>query len=81
MKIKHISSNPAIWTLLLINIIIFAALNIFPDLASQFLLNPNISIVMERPWSLWTVVLAAGIIAGLIFRLCTSKKVRNRKGK
>jgi membrane associated rhomboid family serine protease len=53
MDFKNFWSNPATWILLLLNIIIFIALNVSPGLASVFLLDP--SLVPERPWSLFTV--------------------------
>jgi membrane associated rhomboid family serine protease len=50
---NRILSTPAAWALLLVNVIIFAALNLSPGLADVFLLDPGR--IMERPWSLFTV--------------------------
>ncbi|NMB01061.1 MAG: rhomboid family intramembrane serine protease [Firmicutes bacterium] len=53
MKTKHFSSSPATGTLLLVNIILFVALNVSPGSVGLFLLDPNM--VAERPWTLVTV--------------------------
>lgn len=56
MKVKeYFSHNFAVLTLILINLGIYIALIINPDLSSLFLLEPNLNMVMSRPWTLLTV--------------------------
>ncbi len=41
--------------IILINLMIFIALNIIPNIADKLLLSPEINIIIERPWTLITV--------------------------
>ena len=57
MRLKeYFSSNPTTLTLIFTNIIIFIALNTFSYLSGLFLLDPSINMVMNRPWTLLTVI-------------------------
>ena len=53
MKGTHLRDSYATWALVAINIIVFAAISIFPELAEVLLLNPGM--LRERPLSLLTV--------------------------
>lgn len=53
MKRVYFRNSPATWVLVLINVAIFAALNLAPSIADVVLLDPNS--ILERPWSLFTV--------------------------
>lgn len=53
MKGTHLRDSWATWALVAINIIVFAAISIFPELAEVLLLNPGM--LRERPLSLLTV--------------------------
>lgn len=67
MKKKHFSRYPATWTLLLVNIILFLALNVSPGLVDVFLLDP--SVVTERPWTLVTVFFSHELLVHILLNM------------
>ncbi|NLL49300.1 MAG: rhomboid family intramembrane serine protease [Firmicutes bacterium] len=67
MKSIRFSSSPATWTLLLVNIVIFAFLQFSPDLAGVFLLDP--SLVAERPWTLVTVFFSHELLIHILLNM------------
>ncbi len=52
---KYFTKNLAVLVLICINIIVFIALNVFPNLGDNFLLNADPQIAFEKPWTLITV--------------------------
>lgn len=67
MKSVKFSRSPATWTLLLINIIVFVALNVSPGLAGVFLLDPDL--VAEKPWSLLTVFFSHELLVHILLNM------------
>ncbi|MFH5835837.1 rhomboid family intramembrane serine protease [Proteiniclasticum sp. C24MP] len=52
---KYLLNNQAVVTLVLINLVVYILLNAFPGLSGVFLLDPDLSMVMEKPWTVVTV--------------------------
>lgn len=52
---KYFENNLAVLILICINLIIFIALNAFPNLDANFLLNADPKVALEKPWTLLTV--------------------------
>ncbi|MBS4538970.1 rhomboid family intramembrane serine protease [Clostridium sp. D2Q-11] len=48
--------------IILINMMIFIALNTIPDIGDKLLLDPKINIIMKRPWTLVTVFFSHEIL-------------------
>lgn len=55
---KYFTNNLAVLFIISINIIIFIAINAFPNLRDVFLLNPDYNIALEKPWTLLTVFIS-----------------------
>ena len=41
--------------IILLNLILFIALNLLPSIEENLLLNPEISVIIEKPWTLFSV--------------------------
>ncbi|HHT42775.1 MAG TPA: rhomboid family intramembrane serine protease [Firmicutes bacterium] len=67
MKAKYLGNSPAAWALLLVNIVVFAALRIFPSLTDAFLLEP--SLALERPWTLLTVCFSHELLIHMLLNM------------
>lgn len=55
---KYFTNNLVVLFIISINIIIFIAINAFPNLRDVFLLNPDYNIALEKPWTLLTVFIS-----------------------
>lgn len=70
MKLKdYFSNNLAVLALIFINLLIFVALYIFPNLSGYLLLNPEPSVVAERPWTLITVLFSHEILIHFLLNM------------
>ncbi|OJF91544.1 rhomboid family intramembrane serine protease [Alkalibacterium sp. 20] len=52
-----------------INIIIFIAINIIPSLGAKLLLNHEISLILEKPWTLVTVFFSHQVLIHIILNM------------
>ncbi len=69
---KHkegISIGKGALAIILINIILFIALNIFPNLRENLLLNREISVTLEKPWTLITVFFSHEVFVHMLFNM------------
>ncbi|HHV99822.1 MAG TPA: rhomboid family intramembrane serine protease [Clostridiaceae bacterium] len=69
---KHkegISLGKGTLAIILINIVLFIALNTAPGLRENLLLNHEISMILEKPWTLITVFLSHEVFIHLIFNM------------
>lgn len=48
--------------IILINLLVFIALNLMPDMDKNLLLNPEFSVILEKPWTLITVFFSHQIL-------------------
>lgn len=55
--------------IIFINLIVFIALNIIPNIQDKLLLSPEISMIMERPWTLITVFFSHEIHLHIILNM------------
>ena len=55
--------------IILINLIVFVALNIFPSLGEKILLSHELSLILEKPWTLVTVIFSHEIFIHLILNM------------
>ncbi|RSK27599.1 rhomboid family intramembrane serine protease [Bacillus sp. HMF5848] len=70
MKLKeYFLRTPATLTLIVINILIFIALNVSSDLIDIFLLDPDLNNIMNRPWTLLTVFFSHEIHIHILLNL------------
>ncbi|SDZ15103.1 rhomboid family intramembrane serine protease [Tindallia californiensis] len=69
-KQKSVVQNaPATMVFIAINIIIFIALNTIPGLSEQLLLNPELYMIQQRPWTLVTVFFSQEIHIHLLLNM------------
>lgn len=52
---KYFSNNSAVLIIISINILVFIAINVFPNFRDIFLLNADPKTTLEKPWTLLTV--------------------------
>jgi membrane associated rhomboid family serine protease len=64
-----ISIGKGTLAIILINIIMFIALNNVPNLRENLLLNHEISMTLEKPWTLITVFFSHEVIIHLVFNM------------
>lgn len=57
------------FAIILINIVLFIAINAAPDLKENLLLNHNIYVILEKPWTLITVFLSHEVFIHLAFNM------------
>lgn len=55
--------------IIVINLIVFIALNIIPSLETKLLLNHEISLILEEPWTLVTVFFSHQVLIHIIFNM------------
>src|SRR5690554_3432606 len=63
---KFLFNNNAVLTLILINVMIFILLNVFPALSGVFLLDPNPASLADKPWTVLTVFFSHEILIHLL---------------
>ena len=66
---KYLLNNRAVVTLVLINLVVYILLNAFPDLSGVFLLDPDLSMVMEKPWTVVTVFFSHEILIHVLLNM------------
>lgn len=66
---KYLVNNQAVVTLVLINLVVYILLNAFPGLSCVFLLDPDLSIVMEKPWTVVTVFFSHEILIHVLLNM------------
>lgn len=66
---KYFNKNYAVLILICINIIVFIALNAFPDLRDVFLLNAEPKIALEKPWTLITVFFSHELLIHILLNM------------
>jgi len=64
-----ISYRKGTLVIMFINIALFFALNITPNLGDKLLLNPEIYMIIERPWTLITVLFSHEVHIHLIINM------------
>lgn len=70
MKIKnYFSKNFAVITIILINLLIFIAINISPNLSESLLLNPEPDAIVKAPWTLITVLFSHEILIHFLLNM------------
>ncbi|WP_423189864.1 rhomboid family intramembrane serine protease [Alkalibacterium sp. f15] len=55
--------------IILINLIVFIVLNIFPNFGANLLLNPEITLILEKPWTLVTVFFSHEVLIHIILNM------------
>jgi len=68
-NIEDISIGKGTLAIILINIVLFIALNIAPSLRENILLNREISMTLNKPWTLITVFFSHEVIIHLVFNM------------
>lgn len=66
---KYFSNNFPVLILIGINIIVFMAINAFPNLRNVFLLNANLKISLEKPWTLLTVFFSHELLIHILLNM------------
>ncbi len=66
---KYFSNNSAVLTIISINIIVFIAINVFPNLRDIFLLNADPKILLEKPWTLLTVFFSHELLIHILLNM------------
>ena len=68
-KYKHNTHGSETLVIILINLMVFVALNIIPNIEGKLLLSPETSMVIERPWTLITVFFSHQIHLHLVLNM------------
>jgi membrane associated rhomboid family serine protease len=66
---KYFSNNTAILTIICINLIVFIAINAFPNLREILLLNADPKIMLEKPWTLFTVFFSHELLIHILLNM------------
>jgi membrane associated rhomboid family serine protease len=66
---EYISIGKGTMVIIFINIVLFIALNIVPNLRENLLLNHDIYVILEKPWTLITVFLSHEVFIHLVFNM------------
>jgi len=66
---KYLLNNQAVVTLVLINLVVYILLNALPGLSGVFLLDPDLSMVMEKPWTVVTVFFSHEILIHVLLNM------------
>lgn len=66
---ENIRAGQGTLVIILINLIIFIALNIIPNIEDKLLLSSDVNIIIERPWTLITVFFSHEIHLHIILNM------------
>ncbi|MGI6716564.1 MAG: rhomboid family intramembrane serine protease [Eubacteriales bacterium] len=70
MKIKdYFTKNFAVIAIILINLLIFIAVNIVPNLSDSLLLNPELDALAKSPWTLITVLFTHEVLIHFLLNM------------
>lgn len=68
-KNEIILEGKGTFLILLINIVVFIVLNMFPRLEETLLLSHQVSLIIEKPWTLMTVFLSHQVLIHIVLNM------------
>lgn len=68
-KIYLLLKNPATTSIVVLNLLVFVALQVFSDFSNQLYLYPETQVILNKPWTLVTVLFSHEVFVHLLLNM------------